>query len=419
MRLLHTINLKLVSFIGKPIEERPLYAILSHTWKDDEFLFEEARNGFSQYLQNPRTGLRKILNACEKARQNKLDYIWVDTCCIDKSSSSELSEAINSMFKWYKESADCYVFMDDVSLREDGTMQNFEKSRWFTRGWTLQELIAPHGVIFFDADWKYMCRRDQVASRLEEITGITRSILQRAHAVPPRETPLFPNLRQLCPGCGQDDDVKRELAEEPISRKMGWAAYRKTTRPEDTSYCLLGLFDINMPLLYGEGKNAFWRLQEEILKQSPDQSILTWTASTSGGVNKPYLAELPSAFQFDVRRPEKTLLERGDIIATARGLEIDVLLGPCSIHDKKNKSPISERLQFMAILSCAVAPDPLPRVAIFVEPLTPGALNTAYSRVHTHLLILLHPSAEPLVLSTNFRDGVIKVKNTAGMWHFD
>ncbi|EEU35568.1 uncharacterized protein NECHADRAFT_17698, partial [Fusarium vanettenii 77-13-4] len=276
MRLLHTKNLEFVSFIGTPIEERPRYAILSHTWKDDEFLFEEARNGIRQQSRKPRRGLRKILNACKRARQDNLDYIWVDTCCIDKSSSAELSEAINSMFKWYKESASCYVFMDDVTLQGDGVMGNFDESRWFTRGWTLQELIAPHGLIFFDRHWKYMCSRDEIASRLERVTGITQSILRRRHILPPAETSHRYDYRSKCPGCGQIDEVKTDLAEEPISIKMKWAAKRRTTRPEDTSYCLLGLFDINMPLLYGEGENAFGRLQGEILKKSPDQSILTW-----------------------------------------------------------------------------------------------------------------------------------------------
>ncbi|KAI8654192.1 HET domain-containing protein [Fusarium sp. Ph1] len=411
MRLLHTTNLELVSFIGKPVKERPRYAILSHRWKDDEFLFEEARNGISQHLQNPRTGLQKILNACDKARQNNLDYIWVDTCCIDKSSSAELSEAINSMFKWYMESSNCYVFMDDVTLQEDGVMGNFDDSRWFTRGWTLQELIAPHGLFFFDRDWKYMCRRDEIASRLEEITGITQSILQRAHIFPPPAAPHpWTEPKFQCPGCGHIDQVKAELMEEPISRKMIWAANRVTTRPEDTSYCLLGLFDINMPLLYGEGENAFWRLQEEILKKSPDQSILTWTDDSSNRLDKPYLPMMPSAFQFAVRRPEKTLIERGDIIATARGLEIDVLLGPCAIRDKKDPSPMEQK-KFMAILSCAVAPDPLPRVAILVEPLTPGAPDTAYTRVHNLLLIQLYPAAEPSILAAVISTKTMEVQD--------
>ncbi|KAH7254672.1 heterokaryon incompatibility protein-domain-containing protein [Fusarium solani] len=417
MRLLHTTNLELVSFIGKSVQEQPRYAILSHTWKDDEFLFEEARNGIHQHLQNPRRGLQKILNACQKAKLNNLDYIWVDTCCIDKSSSAELSEAINSMFKWYKESVICYVFMDDVTLQEDGVMRNFDSSRWFTRGWTLQELIAPHGLFFFDRGWNYMCSRDVISSRLEEITGITPSILQRAHIFPPSDTAHNWNIPGVrCGRCQDGDEVETQLAEEPISRKMEWAADRETTRPEDTSYCLLGLFDINMPLLYGEGENAFGRLQEEILKKSPDQSILTWIARSGERLHKPYLAKMPSEFQFAVRRPEKTAIERGDIIATPRGLEIDVLLGPCTIRNKQGSSFMLGREQ-LAVLSCVVAADPLPRVAIFVEPLTPGALDTAYTRVHNYLLIQLDPATEPVIFERD-EFGFEQFKDATGMRHF-
>ncbi|KAM0430007.1 hypothetical protein ACHAPT_006013 [Fusarium lateritium] len=403
MRLLHTSNLELESFIGKPI--RPRYAILSHTWGKDEFVFEDAQNGIRQHVRNAKRGLRKILDACERARRDGLDYVWVDTCCIDKSSSAELSEAINSMFKWYKESATCYVFMEDVTLQEDGTMRNFDNSAWFTRGWTLQELIAPHGLVFFDRRWNYMFTRDQLASRLEKITGITRSILQRTHTFPPSRS----TLPSRCVGCGHPDGVEEELREEPISRKMGWAANRVTTRPEDVSYCLLGLFDINMPLLYGEGENAFWRLQEEILKKYPDQSILTWTDRPQGQLHRPYLPQTPSAFQLAVMRPGHTLVERGDIIATARGLEIDVMFGPCVIHDKNSQTLRPQ--QFMAILSCAIAQDPLPRIAIVVEPLAPGAPDTAYTRVRNDTLILLNPKVEPLVLKRNHQNEIREVTN--------
>ncbi|RSM12536.1 hypothetical protein CEP52_002360 [Fusarium oligoseptatum] len=339
----------------------------------------------------------------KKARENNLDYLWVDTCCIDKSSSAELSEAINSMFKWYMESANCYVFMDDVTLQEDGFMDNFANSRWFTRGWTLQELIAPHGLFFFDQDWNYMCSRDQIASRLEEITGITETILRRAHTFPRLKTPLLGGRKPLCPGCGHLDEVKRELAEEPISRKMTWAADRRTTRPEDASYSLMGLFDINMPLLYGEGENAFRRLQEEILQKSPDQSILTWTEPIGEDqdlFHKPYLPKGPSSFRFAVRRPVPNLLERGDIITTTRGLEIDVLLGPCAIRYKHTSSPTLDKEHFMAVLSCAVDRNPLPRVAILVEPFTPGDPDTAYTRVRNRLLIQLHPNGRPSIWAT-------------------
>ncbi|RSL40770.1 hypothetical protein CEP54_016025 [Fusarium duplospermum] len=400
MRLLHTSTLKLEDFIG--VRYRPPYAILSHTWGDDEFLFEEAQNRIPQDLGNPKRGLRKVLDACKRARGDGLDYIWIDTCCIDKSSSAELSEAINSMFKWYMESTNCYVFMEDVTFEMDGTMRNFVTSRWFTRGWTLQELIAPHGLLFFDRDWKYMCSRDEIAPTLEKITHITPSILERSHISPVSD--LGRVFR--CVGCGHVDAVKEMLRTESISNKMRWAANRVTTRPEDASYSLLGLFDINMPLLYGEGENAFWRLQEEILHKYPDQSILTWTDRSKGDTSRPYFTKTPASFLFRVSQSVNGMIERGGIIATSRGLEIDVMVGPCAFCRKKLQPAILTEKLFMAVLNCAVEKSPLTRVAIFVRPLTPGAPDTAYIRVYNDRLIQLQPGAPPLVLEGGLEETI-------------
>lgn len=169
----------------------------------------------------------------------------MDTCCIDKSSSAELSEAINSMYTLYKKSYLCIVYLDDV----DGAWWDFELkySRWFTRGWTLQELIAPRVLLFFDKHWKFIKTKDSIATLLAEITGIDTKVLRT----------------------GDTKGIS-------VAAKMSWAAKRTTTRPEDLAYSLMGIFDVNMPTIYGEGDKAFIRLQEEIMKKSNDQSLFAW-----------------------------------------------------------------------------------------------------------------------------------------------
>ena len=188
------------------------------------------------------------------------EWAWIDTCCIDKRSSSELSEAINSMYRWYSEAQVCYAYLEDLfqelhleasvtdgreRKREKGGHRTFRQSRWFTRGWTLQELLAPQSVIFYDQNWTEIGSKSSLLNQVSQASGIAIGFLESPHTA-------------------------------SIAQKMSWASRRQTTRTEDTAYCLLGLFGVNMPLLYGEGSKAFRRLQEEIIKSSTDQSIFAW-----------------------------------------------------------------------------------------------------------------------------------------------
>ncbi|KAL2879536.1 hypothetical protein SGCOL_005145 [Colletotrichum sp. CLE4] len=230
------------------------YAILSHTWGSEEVSFCELKYQTDDNFRR-KDGYLKIYNTCRVAKSLDLAYAWVDTCCIDKRSSAELSEAINSMFRWYKRSWICFAYLSDLNdLASSATfLENLGASRWFTRGWTLQELIAPKTVTFYNASWQVLGSKETLSPFLSSITGIDEAILTG----------------------------KAPLLKVPAATRMSWASKRQTTRTEDSAYCLLGIFDINMPLLYGEGDKAFARLQSEILQDTNDLSLFAWTSTVS------------------------------------------------------------------------------------------------------------------------------------------
>jgi WD40 repeat protein len=238
----------LEEFEGQDI---PAYAILSHTWDEEEVLFADV-------LPNPQNtsskkGSLKIGKAAERARLDGYTYIWIDTCCIRKESSAELQEAINSMYTWYERAAVCYAYLADFRhlapyQEDEGFQTALQQSRWFTRGWCLQELLAPRSVIFFSSEWTKIGTKASMAKLIASITSIDVDYLTRAHPI----------------------------HSASVAKRMSWAAHRQTRRIEDTAYCLMGIFSVNMPMLYGEGSKAFLRLQERIWKEHEDQSLFMW-----------------------------------------------------------------------------------------------------------------------------------------------
>lgn len=220
--------------------EIPPYAILSHRWGPDseEVSFQDI-SGLTTAYKNKK-GFEKILRRGEQAKKDGWDYFWVDTCAIDKSSSAELSESINTMRLWYSNAEVCYAYLDDVTIDEnwESTQTSLKASVWFRRGWTLQELLAPSKVVLYDQSWSMIGTKADIAELLSTIVGI-----------PAYHLVGWPAIR-----------------EASIAQKISWAANGVTKRPEDTAYCLLGLCDINMLLVYGEGPKAFRRLQEDIMK---------------------------------------------------------------------------------------------------------------------------------------------------------
>jgi hypothetical protein len=351
MRLLNVHTMRLEEYFGAQIPE---YAILSHCvnslsmlhlclyrvlleerradrtllkWGTQEVTFQHINDSEWRTMR----GATKIQHASSYCKGQGLRHIWIDTCCIDKSSSAELSEAINSMYGWYEGSIVCYAYLEDVELAlsthapEDPAKKDkaIRESRWFNKGWTLQELIAPTKVYFFDSQWRSLGSKEELSPLLSSITTIPEDVLARSRN------------RRSC----------------SVARKMTWAANRQTTRIEDVAYSLLGIFDVNMPLLYGEGQKAFIRLQEEILKETDDQSLLAWglvpTSNLAGfGIFTGVFATSPGAFlgsEDVVPIPSNT--KRQPQSMTSRGVRIELPLWTIPGVTLANRYPF-------AILDC-------------------------------------------------------------------
>ena len=422
MRLINTSTYQLQEFIGAT---KPSYTTLSHTWGDEEVSFLEWRAysvsllpdlgdplqtrpgpGWVERIRK-KAGFKKITEFCKKSLQSGHNWAWVDTCCIDKSSSEELSEAINSMFTWYQRSECCYCYLSDVndssySWVEEGfqdylsdlsvsagdigdsfferyNLCGFTKSRWFKRGWTLQELLAPCDIYFYDRDWQLIGRRSRLARVIETISKIPADALSA-------KNPLYIRF-------GQDT----VLSGYSIAQKMSWASMRSTTRAEDMAYCLFGLFDVNMPLLYGEGQiKAFRRLQEEIIKRSTDHSLFAWSIPTDRGIGKlsdtigSILADSPAVFEGAAHIVRSDYSDYGiqrfmgikkSYTVTNHGLLIELPLIPCPLCTERGKISPEERC-YLALLNCSLKKASLARLGICLRPKQKGQ----FERAHCHYL---------------------------------
>lgn len=220
----------------------PAYAMLSHTWGDDAD--EVTYRDIMEHTGTDKAGYEKLLFCGNQAAQDGIKYFWVDTCCIDKSDSSEVMTAINSMFRWYRASHRCYVYLSDVPDSNGAEKSQwetaFDQSRWFTRGWTLQELLAPASVQFFSQNGTFLGDKKSLESQIQQITSIPSSALR---------------------GCNLSTFHSNEI--------FRWALGRSTKRAEDRAYCLFGIFDVVLPTAYGEGEvRALRRLQQQIAEDA-------------------------------------------------------------------------------------------------------------------------------------------------------
>lgn len=252
----------------------PPYAILSHTWDNAEVTLNEYQHALGDTrihdtFSQSAPGLSKIDVTCQQAIIDGLQYIWIDTCCVDSRSSAELSAAINSMHRWYQLARVCYVYFRDVEapdsdqkkvlIEQTAIRKQLTNARWFVRGWTLQELLASQHIKFYDKNWQYLGNKEILSPILTEITGIDEVYLR-----------------------GGDH------REASVAKRMSWAASRETTKVEDIAYCLMGIFDVNMPLLYGEGNKAFKRLQERIFEETDDMTLFAWQTAEATTSNSPH-----------------------------------------------------------------------------------------------------------------------------------
>ncbi|GIZ49418.1 hypothetical protein CKM354_001244800 [Cercospora kikuchii] len=298
MRLINIHTLEQRNFNAFP----PRYACLSHRWQGAETTYVD-------FISTPRSasaGIEKIQSFCDFLKRPELyedgqvppvKWCWVDTCCIDKRSSAELSEAINSMAKWYRNAEFCVAYLSDVPALADAESHEdyFRKSQWFMRGWTLQELLFPCRVLFTTMQWELLPNLDTASSH-------GRRIISEITTIP-----------ESCIG------DHRAMLRCTVALRMRWAARRQTSRLEDIAYCLLGIFQINMPLLYGEGERAFLRLQEQIISNYDDESIFAWTSRNNGPM--PVLASSPHAFRNSCMISPVSLQPRPPYRISNRGLE--------------------------------------------------------------------------------------------------
>jgi hypothetical protein len=417
MRLLHSTEWRFQEFFD---DEIPRYAILSHRWGPDEVSYQSLQSAIREVEAGgePKLsggGFLKIQNCRQQAGMGQYEWVWIDTCCIQKESSAELSEAINSMYRWYCNAKTCYVYLADVQeisappfrdgeLQDEGLMlkiareralEDFKKSEWFSRGWTLQELLAPVSTVFYDASWKLFNTRDNLAEVIHAITGIDPDLLR---------------------GGGR----LVRIALTSAARKMSWLASRTTSRVEDMAYCMLGLFDVNMPLLYGEGSKAFLRLQLEIINKTDDESIFAWGIGMGSSDDPTHesrlgmLAVKPSLFANSGRvrnysRHERPI-DRLPYFMTNQGLRFDVEANEwnqCKVREREEtRSHIlwgrSATLPFRLDLNCYETSGPVGamkrRVVVYVFQKSPGSKQ--WERLQCRLVDVPKADAEGAINST-------------------
>jgi hypothetical protein len=275
MRLLNTTTLEFHEFASP--DDAPPYIITSHRWLDGEVSYQEFMGRGVDSRVDEKPGMNKIKQFCKfikdwQASRESIAagrpctalprYIWIDTCCINKQSSAELQEAITSMYQYYAKAWCCIAYLHDVKTRSCSPLailQSFKESIWFTRGWTLQELLAPSCVIFVDQDW-YVFGHKSAHHPLMIDEG-------NAVGVQYLKMPLNPWISQAT---GIDEAILwdyNHAQHVSFEDRLAWMNKRTTTRAEDRAYCMLGLCEVYMPLIYGEGSNAMKRLYREIREE--------------------------------------------------------------------------------------------------------------------------------------------------------
>ncbi|KAI1101937.1 heterokaryon incompatibility protein-domain-containing protein [Jackrogersella minutella] len=236
MRLLNVKTMRVESFPTRQISAIPDYVILSHRWQDEEEVSFHDIQGELEKIQHKK-GYQKILKCCEIASSTGFEYVWIDTCCINKSDENELTHTLAAMFRYYRDSQACYTYLADVSGDDNPFDEGseFRRSKWFTRGWTLQELVAPLYVTFFDRDWNEIGTKSNLRTVIADVTGISPQVLAMNYG-----------------------------GAISIAQRQAWAKDRQTKEIEDQAYSMMGLLGVKIPVKYGEGEAAFRKIKDEI-----------------------------------------------------------------------------------------------------------------------------------------------------------
>lgn len=373
MRLINTITREQKEFY----HEIPEYAILSHTWDKQELLFDDMKRSDPEGLP----GFEKVDKCCKLAASRGFEYVWIDTCCIDKNSSAELQEAINSMYRWYKNAEVCFAYLSDVQSNTNPTKSPaFAASLWFTRGWTLQELIAPRIVEFYGrneaGDWGEIGTKSSLRDLIAKITGVPIGVLKTGN-----------------------------VANISVATRMSWASRRHTKREEDQAYSLMGIFDVHMTMVYGEGKRAFARLQEEIMKVSNDHSLFAWKSSkrhVRHWTGQGLLADSPADF---IHSGQYYCSDHSDGAAayqiTNVGLRIHFSLIPIMEHRSGVEFEEEENIggeavtprfsEYYAVLNCCSESNHLNRLGIVLRLTEDESGDQRGVRCHTREIVDLTP----------------------------
>ena len=251
------------------------YAILSYCWcasEEQELRFSQIKNLSidAAHTLEQHGGYQKLVRGCNKARDDGIEWLWAAPCCVSWQNSTEMSKAVNSMYRWYANSKRCYAYLHDVNNHSPSTEDTFTRSQWFMCSWSLQELLAPRDIEFLDCQWTHIGNKASLVPILTDVTGIPQDILM--HGLPPPHHPYRPSVAQI----------------------MSWASRRQTNRAENQAYSLIGLFGVHLAVQYGEKEYAFQRLQEAIIKEYNDHTIFAWFTNPRRGS---VLADNPSCFQ--------------------------------------------------------------------------------------------------------------------------
>jgi len=302
------------------------YAVLSHRWlrdteevtKDD---FDKIAGGSDPTLKDrKRRGWEKLNMFCKEAIKRKLEFVWADTCCIDKSSSAELDESIRSMFRWYRNSALCIVLLAQTRGAQEARDAT-TPDEWFSRGWTLQELLAPRRVKFYGSNWNELTYKENDKDWF-------------------RETPPRLSFVMKATGISAEDLADFKPGPTSVDDRMCWAAKRLTTRGEDVAYSLMGIFDVSIPTAYGEGADrAFVRLVEAIMLARGDTSVLNWAGQPARHHGSRYLPASPASYlNHPTLRDTYTninLTAPRHLALTSKGLQVSLVV----FHVKHSTAP--------------------------------------------------------------------------------